>query len=97
MPALPTPTPTEKKPVADPGSGDEGEVAVEDEPDEPEEPEEPEEAVEKTLYYDFVPYDANDPILRALMIKDEEEEEPINAEMISFCKKKNENIGGIPL
>ena len=51
MPALPTPTPTEKKPVADPGSGDEGEVAVEDEPDEPEEPFEHEEigAVTKAL------------------------------------------------
>jgi len=94
MPAIPTPTPTEKK-VADPASGDEEGAPVEEEPDEPEEPEEPEEAVEKVLYYDFTPYDANDPILRALMIKDEEEEEPINAEMIKFCNRKNRKIGGM--
>ena len=91
MPALPVATPSEKKPAEDePGSGEDGDGQADAEPDEPEEPEEPEVAVEKVLFYDFVPHDANDPILRALMIKDEDEEEPINAEMISFCKKKNE-------
>jgi len=79
-PAPMTPrTKKEKEAEGEGGENEDGEDgAPEEAEDEPDEPEEPEEAVEKILYYDFIPYNSKDPILRALMIKDDEEDDSIN-------------------